>query len=264
MSWCGGADYTGAGQMQQAGAAGANQLIANMLTQSLGYLAPWRTAGGTQSPTGQVGGAVGQLMSNLGLPGGTGTDPTAALSQTPGYQFGLNQGIEARQRAAAATGQRLSGAQQRGLQQFGTNYALQQAWQPYMSALQNLSGQGLGAATTSGNWAMAAGAESANNIMSGANAMAQAQIRQQQADQMGLMSALGLGAGILAAPFTGGTSLLGAGISGLQGAFGGGGASPGYGGGGADLGSNYAGMYSGAFNPNTYSAFSPITIGSLY
>lgn len=60
----------------------------------------------------------------LGLPGGA--DPTAAINAIkngPGYQFGLNEGVNARDQGAANAGTLNSGAQAKALTQYGQDYA---------------------------------------------------------------------------------------------------------------------------------------------
>jgi hypothetical protein len=200
-------------------------------TEASAYLAPWRNAGGA---------AVNQISGLLNLPGYTALDPTKTLEGTPGYQFLRDQGTEALRRYGAGTGLLSSGAGMKGALDYGQKLASTYAWAPYMSSLQNLSGQGLGAAGTSGGYAMQAGTGTAN-VYSTAGQQ-QAQLLQQQAimDAQNqnswmndLMSGLGFGASLIAAPFTGGTSLagaLGTGAKWLGGALGGGG-----GGGGGSL-----------------------------
>ena len=80
------------------------------------------------SSRGQYANQLNQLMAN-----------PSSVTQTPGYQFGMNQGQEALNRNYAATGQGGSGAQQVGLQQFAQNYAGQQFGQQ-QSNLAQLSG----------------------------------------------------------------------------------------------------------------------------
>lgn len=221
----GGDAYSKAGdiQMQAAQAAAAMQM--QMYNQARADVAPWRTAGGT---------ALNQVGGLLGLPGYTPQDPTATLQATPGYQWGLGQGVQALDRSAASRGMALSGPQRNAIQAFGQNYATQNAWQPYFGALQQLSGQGLGAGGMTGNWAMQTGQAIGQDWMAGANAQAQAMIQQQQANNQmssGLFGGLGSLLGLGLAPFTGGTSLLGMGmgaLGGLGSMFGGGGGGGGY------------------------------------
>jgi hypothetical protein len=243
----GGGDMSGAyeraGAMEAAAADRAAQTELEMFNRAAGYMAPWREAGGA---------AVGQVGSMLGLPGYPTVDPSAQLAATPGYKFAQQQGVSALDRSAASKGMALSGAQQKGLTNYGQNLAMTYAYNPYMSNLQSLSGQGLGAAGTSGQYAMTAGQNIGQDYMSAAQAQANAQIQAAQAEQQSsqglwgnIMSGLGLVGGLALAPFTGGTSLLGAGMGAL-GSLGGGG------GGGGGYGMTFPDMYAGAGSYNAY------------
>ena len=91
------------------------------------------TAGGAYydpfaSSRGQYATQLNNLMANPG-----------SVTQTPGYQFGMNQGVEALNRNYASTGQGGSGAQQVGLQNFTQGYAGQQ-YNNQESTLAQLSG----------------------------------------------------------------------------------------------------------------------------
>lgn len=137
-------------QTQAAKDAQATQL--QMYNQTRSDLSPFMTAGT---------GALSQLASIFGFgPGGGGPNASAAmsqLSQFPGYQFGRDQGIQALDRSAASKGLLLSGAQLKDAQEFGTNYAMTQAWNPYISELNTISGQGENAAAGVGTAGAAAG-----------------------------------------------------------------------------------------------------------
>lgn len=144
-------------------------------------------------PYNQVGqSALTQLASlfGLGTGGSPGTGPTAstaagatsALENYPGYQFGLQQGNLAQQQSAASQGLLLSGSQLQAAQTFGQNYAMQNAWNPYVSQLSTLAGNGqnaganlgtIGANTGTGvaNTQLAAGQAAASGIVGSANAI---------------------------------------------------------------------------------------------
>jgi len=80
-------------------------------------------------------GAYGSLMQGYG--GGAFQAPTAAQAQaTPGYQFGLQQGLGAQQASAAANGSLLTGGTQAALDQYGQNYADTNYNNVYNQALQ--------------------------------------------------------------------------------------------------------------------------------
>lgn len=75
------------------------------------------------------------------------------LYMDPGYQFGLNEGTRARENAASSKGMQLSGAQQKAMQRYGTDYAstkYNEAFNRRQTQLDNLyrmiaSGQGAAA-----------------------------------------------------------------------------------------------------------------------
>jgi hypothetical protein len=64
----------------------------------------------------------------------------AAFRNTPGYQFGLNEGQKQLQSSASASGGLFSGKAGKALVQFGQNYADQQGYTPYMNRLAGLFG----------------------------------------------------------------------------------------------------------------------------
>ena len=67
--------------------------------------------------------------------------PATAITNQPGYSFGLEQATQALQRQAASTGQLISGAEQAGLQQQTLGYE-QSAYQQYLNNLMTMSGAG--------------------------------------------------------------------------------------------------------------------------
>lgn len=240
ICYWGGADTSGVSDAIQQGQASAIGAQQQALDKAMAQVAPWQKAGA---------GAVKQEAGLLGIPGYTALDPTQTLMSTPGYKFLQDQGTQALARYGAATGLGASGAAMKGAQNYGTNLAQTYAWQPYMSALQQMSGQGLQAGGLSGGWNVQTGLGEANTYMQGANQLAQLEMQkanQQNSWLSDLMSGLGFAGSLVAAPFTGGTSLVGAGMSGLSGLFGGGGSGAGSGGGGSLVGMS-----------NAYNASSP-------
>ena len=197
----------------------ANQLQEQQFQQTQQELQPWLGAGT---------GAVNLLGGILNVPGYGSIDPTKTLEATPGYNFLMSQGVAARDASAAANGNLLSGAQQKGLTTFGQGIA-DQTYQQYLGNLFGLSGSGQQAANTTGQL----GANMANNVgqnyLTLAQAQAQNALQQYQAQQASKQSGynvlgglIGTGAAVAAAPFTGGTSLIGAGINALSSGGGGG------------------------------------------
>lgn len=167
-----------------ANSANATQL--QMYNQTRSDLAPFMSTGGS---------AISQLANIFGFgPGGNGTPNASAamsaLTQFPGYQFGLQQGGQALDRSAASQGLLLSGAQLKAAQQYGTNYAMQQAWQPYISTLSDLgrlgesAAAGVGAAGTQTGQGIAQTTASAGAVNAG-NAIAQGNILNSGLSQLG-------------------------------------------------------------------------------
>ncbi len=215
----------------------SNTLDQQIYNEQVAREQPWTTAG-----TGAINTLSGLLVP--GASGQTALDPTNTLRATPGYQWDVSQGVNAMDLSAAKQGLLLSGAQQKGLQAFGTGLA-DQTYQNYLTNLFGVSGAGQNAVAG----ANAAGTNYAGQVTQNNQTLAQAQAQnatnQYNAKQSGynsIGSLIGMGAGILAAPFTGGASLIGSGISALSGL-----ANMGGGGGGGGGSSLYG--VSNAYNP---------------
>lgn len=142
---------------------------------------PWRMAGA---------GAVNQLTRLLGLgriaytpdvrglPQGTLDGSSAVQDQAqafgewqrdPGYQWRMDQGIEARDRSAASKGMLLSGAQRKALDTYGQNAASEE-YGNYFNRLAGLAGAGQNAVAQTGNVAT----QSLGSLTSASNTGAQA------------------------------------------------------------------------------------------
>jgi hypothetical protein len=176
-------------QLQAAQLASQTQL--GIFNQTQANLAPYNQVG--QS-------ALSQLASLFGLgPGGTGATPatsqlaTSALTNYPGYQFGLQQGNLAQQQSAASQGLLLSGAQLQASQQFGQNYAMQNAWNPYVSQLNSLTGLGESAAATTGTIGANTGQGIAQTQLAAGQAAASGTVGSANALTGGLTSGLSTG-----------------------------------------------------------------------
>jgi len=104
------------------------------LGQQAQLSAPYRALGQSAVPT---------LQNLLGLT--PGSNPQAALAATPGYQFALNQGLDATKNAAAASGMLLSGNTLEGLSRYTTGLA-DQTYQQQVGNLENVVGLGQAAA----------------------------------------------------------------------------------------------------------------------
>ena len=187
---------------QSAAAQQAALLQYQMYTQTAARLAPWVASGSA---------ANAQLAGLLGLPGysasgagglGTGAlvkpfDPTMdQLKQTPGYQFTLQQGLQATQNQATALGQgggvlpggglAVSGPEGKGMAQFAEGLAsttYQQQFNNYWAQLNNIynmlsgtSAQGANAAALTGQSGQAASTAAGNALQAGGAASAAGQI----------------------------------------------------------------------------------------
>ena len=147
----------------RAGTADAVSAAQDGTTQALGYLEPYRTGGAAD---------YSALRNAVGT----------TFQESPGYQFALDQGVNAIDHAAGARGMLNSGSRLRELTRFGTGLANQE-YNNWRSSLSQLAQMGVGAATGSagiaqqgGNTAAALAAQGANNAanitMQGAGASA--------------------------------------------------------------------------------------------
>jgi hypothetical protein len=102
----------------------ARKTALEMYYQSREDVLPWMEAG-------EYG--LGELMRYM-------QDPSL-VTEMPGYEFGLGEGINALARGASARGRQLSGAQGKALQRFGQDYA-QQNFLNYLKPYQSLAGLG--------------------------------------------------------------------------------------------------------------------------
>ncbi len=112
-------------------------------------LSPYQQAGASDIPNLQAllnsyGSTVTPYVNALTSLGNSAT-AQQALAQTPGYQFTLNQGLQATQNSNAAQGLGISGAALKGAAQYATGLANNTYQQQYNNALTNLQ-------AVSGNW----------------------------------------------------------------------------------------------------------------
>jgi hypothetical protein len=109
--------------------------ISGSLRRGIGYEMPF-LRGGTA--------ALGTYLGTLGL-GGPGARRQAMqqFQTSPGYQYQLQQGTQAAERAAASRGLMGSGAEQQALQRVGQQLANQQygSWQNRLASLTGLGAQ---------------------------------------------------------------------------------------------------------------------------
>ena len=167
-----------AADKQSQAAQNANQLQWNMFQQQQENQRPWLEAGQ---------GALGQLT-NLTGPGGEFSTPLSmsSLQFDPGFAFRMQQGQEALDRSGAARGMTLSGAQVRGLTDYGQGIGSQEyqnAWNRAMSdrstrfgQLASMAGLGQAANAQIGQMGMQTAGQMGNNITSAGAAQAAGQV----------------------------------------------------------------------------------------
>lgn len=100
-------------------------------------------------------------------------DAFAKFRATPGYQFGLDEGNKQVQASAAARGGLNSGATLKALQRYGTNYADQQGYTPYMNRLASLAGMAQTSTNTTGAQGASVAQNMGNNLINAGQARAQ-------------------------------------------------------------------------------------------
>lgn len=116
--------------------------------------------------------------------------------QDPGYAFRMSEGIKALDRSAAARGNLMSGAQLKGINQYGQDLASQEymnAFNRYQTARTNtlnpfssLAGVAQSSANTLGNAASQFGSQMGANIIGAGNAMAAGQVGAANAINQGI------------------------------------------------------------------------------
>lgn len=245
-------DITGANQQAQAITTAANTQAAAANNAAALQNAQFQQTQANLAPYASIGtAALPQLLKSLGYEGQFGSNGQLTgmsgqgfqfnpsnLEQTPGYQFTLQQGLNAVNNATSATGQTGSGAQAKGLANYATGLAQNTYNQQYQNALttyqQNASilgsllSTGQNAAAGIGSMGMQNAQSVGNTLMSGANATAAGQVAAGSSQTNALNSLMGLGmggAGIYALgaksgmnnAIAGGASSLYNGISGLFG-----------------------------------------------
>jgi Chaperone of endosialidase len=162
----GAAGALGGGFLGASGAESAAQISANtqlgIFDQTQKNLAPFIQMGGS---------AFSNLGALLGFgPGGlnaaSGAKAMNLVQSLPGYQFQMNQGVQAVDRSSAARGLNLSGGQLKDLTQFGQGTA-QNAWNSYIGQLSNAAGLGESAAAGQGYVGAQTGASAGNALLEG-------------------------------------------------------------------------------------------------
>ena len=171
-----------ASRSQENAANRAAQTQRDMYAQTNTNQAPFRQAG--LDATQALGGFYG-------LPGYAKVDPSQQIQNLPGYQFQLNQGVQAIDRSAASRGLLNSGATGKALAQYGQGLAQSYAGQ-YTQGLQDIANRGEGATQSTA----AAGAGAANQISADQNYAGQAAAQGDIGTFNAISSGLGQGVGI--------------------------------------------------------------------
>jgi hypothetical protein len=160
-------------------------------------LSMFNTAQAAEAPYNQTGqGADATLAGLYGISGsgaGTGTPTAASLNaftQSPDYNFALQQGTQAMQRSAAAGGTLISGGQLKAGQEFGQGLATQQ-YGNYFNRLLSLSQLGQSAASGISNAAVSSGQTIGNTQQALGQSLASGTVGAANATTGGLNSAVG-------------------------------------------------------------------------
>ncbi len=115
-------------------------------------------------------------------------DPTEWVKRTPGYNFQFQEGLNALDRSAASRGMLLSGAQTRGAQEYGQNFALGH-YNTLMDRLASMAGIGQSTAAQGAQAGQNMAAQSAQNTMTAAQGAGQANMAGAQAIGSGYVNA---------------------------------------------------------------------------
>jgi hypothetical protein len=120
---------------------------------------PWQLAGGW---------SVNELRNKL-------AEGPGEYTKSPGYDFRLQEGVNALERGAAARGKQLSGAQEKALTRYGQDYATNDyqnwlnRWYDSLKPYQSLAGLGQTSATAAGQFGVGAGQSQAAGYLGQAN-----------------------------------------------------------------------------------------------
>lgn len=162
-----------AAQLQYQAETNALDFDKQVYSNAQGYFAPFQSQGNV---------ALGQLAQGSAPGGQFNSTPTSAqvMAQDPGYQFNLQQGQQAVQRAEAAGGNVGSGGALKAASQYATNYttnAYGQAYNQFMNTrqanygnLMSIAGLGEQASMAASNAGTGAASNFSNTSLAGANA----------------------------------------------------------------------------------------------
>lgn len=205
-----------AAQEQEQAAQQAEQTQLQMYNQTRSDLSPYRTTGGSAlSSIADMYGLAGGTGANAGSTG-SGVQNFSAFTNSPNYQFALQQGGQAVDESAASKGQTLSGANQMAQLSFGQGLASQQ-FNQYYANLSGLAGLGESASAQQANanqstgnslasLQTSAGTSAASGTVGAANALTGG--INSGASSLGLYSLLNNGGGANSASSYGGLSSL--------------------------------------------------------
>jgi hypothetical protein len=155
---------------QEKAAERASKTEMQMYDQTRSDLAPYR----------DVGASIVTPLQNL--LSGNPASQTSQLQSLPGYQFTLNQGLQAVQDSAAARGLGSSGAALQGAANYATGLA-DSTYGNQVNRLLSAAGLGQSAAAQTGNFGATAAAQVGQNTIAAGNAQAQADLAIGQALQ---------------------------------------------------------------------------------
>lgn len=163
----------------------ASQVQQNIYNQTRSDLSPFLNAGQ---------GALSQLSSLLGINGGTGAGPNdsalySALQNYPGYNFSMQQGLQAVNQSGAARGLLNSGATIKNATQYGQGLA-QSTLGSYLSNLLSVGQLGENAGSITGSTGASAGNSIGNSLISAGNAAGSGQLGSSLALTGGINGAL--------------------------------------------------------------------------
>lgn len=166
-----------AAQAQTQAAQKASETEMQMYQQARTDLSPYRDFG------------AGVLTPLQNLLTGAPAAQMAQLSALPGYQFALNQGLQAAQNSAAARGLGSSGAALQGAAQFATGLA-DSTYGAQINRLLQAAGMGQSAAAQTGQFGASAASQVGQNTLAAGAAQARADLATGDALAQGLPNSL--------------------------------------------------------------------------
>jgi hypothetical protein len=173
-----------AANAQLQGTRESNAMLRDFRNEDVARLAPWTDVGQN---------ALRMYNVEMGLEARP--DNYQGFTATPGYDFRMQQGMDAVQGSVAARQGLLSGAALKGVQEFGQNLGTQE-YSNYLARLRDMAGFGQSAAAGQGATSQGYAGQMGQNTVAGGNAMAQgigAAGNASAAGTVGAFNALGQG-----------------------------------------------------------------------